>query len=93
MKSDYTPKFITLKKLLDTYLKLDRDPIVFQINDTIINANYKTYIVDENYILKMTSRKIKTSKRHTEINLIELITKTPENIKKANTIRIGVPKL
>ena len=88
MQSDYVATFITLKELVEKYLELDSDPLVFQINEDVINKDYNGHFVDENFILKIVLNKIKTSKKDSEINLIKLITKTPENIKKANTIRI-----
>ncbi|MDN3494257.1 hypothetical protein [Winogradskyella bathintestinalis] len=88
LKSDYKPKFISLKELTSKYLNLDTNPIIFQIDENVINQDYNEYSVDESFILKIELNKIKTSKKDTEINLIKLITKTPENIKKANEIRI-----
>ncbi len=87
-KSNYNPKIITLKELSSKYLNLDTSPIVFQINENIINHDYSEYLVDEKFILKIELNKIKTSGMNTEINLIKLITKTSQNIKKANEIRI-----
>ena len=88
MKSEYVPKFLTLKELITKYLDLNTNPIVFQINEKVINQDYNKYLVDEKFILKIVLTKIKTSEKDTEINLIKLITKTTENIKKANEIRI-----
>ncbi len=88
MKSDYIPKFITLKELITKHLELDSKPLIFQINGDVINQNYNDYLIDENFILKIISNKIKTSDKNIEINLVKLITRTTENIKKANTIRI-----
>ncbi len=88
LKSDYKPNFISLKELTSKYLTLNKNPIIFQIDENVINQDYYEYLVDENFILKIELKKIKTSEKNTEINLIRLITKTPENIKKANTIRI-----
>ena len=88
MKLEYIPKFITLSELFKKYLDLDKKPIVFQINENVINQDYKEYLVDENFILKIIVNKIKTSEKSTEINLIKLTTKTKENIKEANVIRI-----
>ena len=88
MKSDYNPIFISLKKLTSKYLTLNTSPIIFQIDENIINEDYNEYLVDENFILKIILNKIKTTEKETEINLIKLITKTPENIKKANQIII-----
>ncbi|MCF8716438.1 hypothetical protein JM658_16545 [Joostella atrarenae] len=88
MKSDYIPKFITLNKLITKHLELENRPIVFQINGDVINQDYNEYLIDENFILKIISSKIKTSDKNIEINLVKLITKTTENIKKTNEIRI-----
>ena len=88
MTPKYKPKFITLKALVASYLDLDKSPIIFQINDTVISQDYSKYLMDENFILKIISKKIMTSKANTQINLIRIITKTAEHIKKANTIRI-----
>ena len=88
MKNGYIPKFVTLKTLIEKHMKLDKNPIIFQINDNVISQDYKEYLVDENFIYKIILNKIKTTERETEINLIKLITKTPENIKKANQIII-----
>lgn len=87
-KSEYTPKFITLKELIKTHVELDENPIIFQINENIIHQDYNEYVVDENFILKIVVDQIKTSKKEVTIHLIKLITKTPENIKKENEIRI-----
>ena len=75
MKSDYNPKFLTLKKLSE-------------IDEKVVENSSNEILVDENFILKIIVEKIITSENNTEINLIRLITKTPENIKKANEIRI-----
>ena len=88
MKLEYIPKFITLSELFKKYLDLDKKPIVFQINENVINQDYKEYLVDENFILKIIVNKIETSEKSTAINLIKLTTKTKENIKEANVIRI-----
>jgi len=92
MKSDYKPNFISLKELTSKYLTLNTSPIIYQIDENVINQDYNEYSVDENFILKIILSKIKTSEKNNEINLIKLITKTPENIKKANEIRIKGPE-
>lgn len=87
-KNGYVPEFVTLKALTEKYIMLSTNPIIFQINDNVISQDYKEYLVDENFILKIVLNKIKTTEKETEINLIKLITRTPENIKKANQIII-----
>ncbi len=84
MKPDYDPAFLTLEELSAKYLTLDNNPVIYQIDTTIIDDPNNQILMDENFILKMELKKVKTSGKHTEINLIRLTTKTPENIKKAN---------
>jgi hypothetical protein len=88
MEPDFSPQYITLQELVKKYVELDNSPFVFQIDDTVISKDFTTYKVDENFILKIIQNKIKTSDESVEINLIKIITKTSENIKKANTIMI-----
>lgn len=93
MKSDYSLKFLTLKELSEKYLELNTYPVIYQIDANVVENNKDRILVDENFILKIIVEKVKTSEKNTEINLIKLITKTPENIKKANEIRIrGIEK-
>jgi len=94
MKSDYNPKFLTLEELSAKYLELNKNPTIYQIDGKVIENRKNKILVDENFILKIVVEKVKTSEKNTEINLIRLVTKTPENIKKANEIRIrGIEKI
>lgn len=88
MKSDYKPNFITLKSLTEKHLTLDKNPTLYQINEKVLESNKTEFLIDENFILKIIPTKIKTSNNKIEINLIQIITKTGDNIKKANEIRI-----
>ncbi len=89
MKPNYKPNFLTLNELFEKHLQLDtKNPLIYQINENVLSKNCDECLIDENFILKITIEKIKTSEKNVEINLIKLITKTPENIKKANEIRI-----
>ncbi|MDY3339507.1 hypothetical protein PG279_10020 [Riemerella anatipestifer] len=87
-KENYKPNFITLEKLAEKYLSTETNPRIFQIDETIIDSNEKEYLVDENYILKIELTKIKNPKLNSDVDFIKLVTKTPENIKKANQIMI-----
>jgi len=87
-KKNYKPNFITLEKLAEKYLSAETNPMIFQIDDAIIDQNENEYLVDENYILKIELTKIKNPKLNSDVNFIKLVTKTPENIKKANQIMI-----
>ncbi|MFI8380576.1 hypothetical protein [Leeuwenhoekiella sp. NPDC079379] len=94
MKSDYNPNFIILEELSAKYLELNKNPRIYQIDEKIIDNSKNGILIDENFILKIVVNRVKTSKKNSEINLIRLLTKTPENIKKANEIRIrGIEKI
>ncbi len=88
MKPEYNPVLISFSELVKKYLKLDNNPIIFQINEKVISENWRNSLIDEKDILKIIVTKVKTSERNVMVNLIKLITKTPENIEKENEIRI-----
>ena len=48
--------------------------------------DYDEFNVDENYILKIEVQSVENSKENLNINVIRLITRTKENLEKANTI-------
>lgn len=85
-KSTYKPKFISLGNLKLKYTNLKDSAVVFRIDDEIINANYESYLVDENYILKIIVENFDNKKEKLNVNFISLITKTEENIKKSKEI-------
>lgn len=94
IKSDYNPKFLTLEELSEKYLELNKNPRIYQIDEKIIENSKNGILIDENFILKIVVNKVKTSKKNAEVNVIRFVTKTPENIKKANEIRIrGIAKM
>jgi hypothetical protein len=86
MNADYKPEFITLTDLKAKYSEQSKIPSIFMIDNDIINSDYNKFLVDERFILKMEVQKI--DNEDLNISVIRLITKTKENIKKANEIRI-----
>ena len=87
-KSNYKPKLISLNNLKAKYTKLKDNPTIFKIDDEIVNADYDTFIVDENYILKITVEDFESKAENLKVNFVNLITKTEENIKKSKEIII-----
>lgn len=83
MNSDYTPDVISLNNLLAKHLTLDDNPIILKIDNAYVNQNFNEYIVDEKYILGITTTTVSTSK-NTTINLVNLITKSAKNIENSN---------
>jgi hypothetical protein len=51
---------------------------VFQINENVVNEDYTKYIVDEDFPLKLIQSKCENVNYNVEINVIKIITKTPE---------------
>ena len=85
-KSNYNPKLISLNNLKSKYIKTKINEVIFKIDNEIINADYEKYIVDENYILKLIVENYE--KDNLKISLINIVTKTEENIKKSKEIII-----
>jgi len=88
MKEAYRPKLISLTNLKQKYTKVDSSPCIFMIDDTVINGDPNTQMVDEGFILQIVVEKVVNPKENLKVNLIKLATKTDENIKKANNIHI-----
>jgi DNA repair ATPase RecN len=92
-KDNYKPKLISLNDLKSKYTDLKNASSVFMIDHEIINDDYDKCIVDENYILKISVERIENNKERLKFNLIRILTKTKENIRKSKEIRIrGVEK-
>ena len=87
-KSTYKPKFISLNNLKFKYTNIKDNSTIFKIDDELINADYENNLVDENYILKIIVEKFENKNEKLNINFINLITKSEENIKKSKEIII-----
>jgi hypothetical protein len=83
-KSDY----ISLTDLKTKYAELKDTPTIFMIDNELINDNYDKYVLDQNYLLRINIETLENSKEGIRFNLIRILTKTEENIKKVNEIRI-----
>lgn len=87
-KDNYEVMLISLNDLKLKYTDLKKDPVVFMIDNEIINDDYDKYLVDENYIFRIFVEKIENKKERLRFNLIRILTKTEENIRKSKEIRI-----
>jgi len=88
-KENYNPKWISLNGLKEKYLDLQVETAtLFMIDEKAINSDYDEYKVDEKNILKIEVQSVIDDKEKLDINIIRLITRTTENVKKANTIRL-----
>jgi hypothetical protein len=87
-KSNYVPKFISLSNLKEKYTNLKNKPVIFMVDDNLVNDDYDKYMVDENYLLKIVIDKIKNAKENINLDVIKLVTKSDENIKESKKIMI-----
>ena len=88
MKSDYLPKLISLTNLKSKYTNLNQQVALFLLDGKIVNADYDDFVVDESNILSITVEKADKVKGNSDMNLIKLLNRTPENIAKSKQIRI-----
>lgn len=87
-KSNYQYKFISLTDIELKYAKLKDAPTLFMIDNKLINEDYDKSILDENFLLRINVETIDNPKENMRLNLIRILTKTQENIKKVNEIMI-----
>jgi hypothetical protein len=87
-KSTYKPKLISLNSLKLKFTNIKENSTIFKIDDEIINDNYENYLVDQNNILKINVEKFENNAEKLNLNIITIVTKTEENIKKSKEIII-----
>jgi hypothetical protein len=87
-RSTYKPKLISLSDLKLKYTDLKSTSTIFMIDNEIINEDYHKSLVDENYILKISIEKIENKGERLNFNLIIILTRTEENLKKSREIII-----
>lgn len=83
-KNNYKPNLISLNELRLKYTTVPENGAVFQIDNEIADGDYKTYLIDKNYILKIVVNKLENP----DISIIKVLSKSEENIKKSNEIII-----
>ena len=88
MKEGYHPKFISLNGLKAKYTNLKDSPVLYMLEDDIIQGDYDKYLVDECYLLRIIVDKVEVKHEKMDFFLVRLQTRTPENIKKSKEIRI-----
>ena len=87
-KNNYIPKLISLNDLKTKYIKAKESQTIFKIDNEIINDDYNNFIVDEKFILKIIVENFVNVNEKLKINIVNVITKTEENIKKSKEIII-----
>lgn len=87
-KKEYTPKIISLTDLILKYTNLKNEFTIFMLDYNIIKEDCDQFFVDEKYILKILIDTIEVGNDNQNINVIQLLTKSKENIEKASRIFI-----
>ena len=85
-KEGYTPSYISLNALKEKYVKISSWPTIFLLDGQVINADYDQYVVDEKYILKIEVESLDQPAEGLQVEVINLITRTEENVQEANRI-------
>lgn len=84
----YIPDFVTLRDLVNSYTTLKNKPVICTIDGRLINADYTRYSIDKNAILKIVVEQFKNTEDRNEWWLVEVLTKTDENIQKSKQIML-----
>lgn len=87
-KSDYDPNIINLTELIKKYTKLNTDNLIFSIDGNVINDNKNEVFVDEKYVMQIKVERLDKIEKNKDLYYINILTRTPENLKKVNTINI-----
>jgi hypothetical protein len=91
--ANYQPNFSTIVEIEKEYLGTSTARCLIMIDSKIIQDNRSSVFIDRNYILKILVEKVDaTSRSQTvepeKIDFIHILTKTEENVKKSEEIRI-----
>jgi hypothetical protein len=76
-----------LAELKATYAPKDI-PAIIMIDDEIMEGDYDEYLVDKYFILRIIVKPFVLPKEQLRLSMIQIMTKTEENIKKVNEIRL-----
>lgn len=87
-EAGYRPQFISLNNLKLQYTQIKNEPVIFMLDNEFIKEDYDQYIVDLKYILKIIVDKIDLPDNKLQINVIRLLTRSEENIRKSKEIHI-----
>ncbi len=79
------PNFIHLTDLHTIYSEIKNTPTIYTVDDKLVK-DIDNRLIDKNYILDIEICKIESKTINTQV--VNIITRTEENIKKRNEIRI-----
>lgn len=89
LKDGYAPSFVSLTELKKKHTLFMPGPTIFMIDAQFIHGNHDKLMVDEKDILKIEVSRINVSgDSQTAVNVVKLLTRSEENIKKSKEIRL-----
>jgi hypothetical protein len=88
MKEGFLPRFISLNELKSKYTNLKDAPVLFMVENDVIQGDNGKCMVEENYLLQIVIDKVEIKNEKLDFYLVKLLTRTPENIRKSKEIRI-----
>ncbi|WP_010255789.1 hypothetical protein [Myroides injenensis] len=88
LKEDYTPELLPVHEFINKYTLLGSEPYLFAIDGKLINGLPSDVTIDGKNIMQIKVTKIDRSELLPDFYFINLITRTEDNVKKANEIKI-----
>ena len=78
--------YMSLSEFKSKYVSSSENVPVFQIDGTIVDDNYDSYLIDEKNILRVVVTPVDNPKQKIKIDFINLLTKSTKNIEESNQI-------
>lgn len=88
LEKSYRPGYISVSELISKYTRLNKFPDVLMIDDEIISCNFDESYIDAHYLLRMDVSEIQSAADGDTLCIVRLLTRTAENVRKANAIYI-----
>ncbi|MCB9000413.1 MAG: hypothetical protein H6537_00370 [Bacteroidales bacterium] len=88
LKKDYAFNPISLNELKKKYLTPSDEQTILMVDGNIITKNYINFIVNERHIYKIEVQQVDNKEEGLNLKVINLITRTEDNIKNSNKIMI-----
>ena len=87
-KDNYKPQILSLNELKRKYDLSEQKPVLFLINGVLINRDYDSFFVDENFLLTISTENVQNTREGLDLIYINLLTKSKDNISKSKAIMI-----
>jgi hypothetical protein len=84
---------ISLNNLKAKYLSSLKGSVIFQIDNEQVASDYDEYLVNEKNILKIIVEDFENEKEKLKLHFVKLVTRSEENVKRANEIIIRGEKV